>query len=94
MDQLNKIVEAIEYASDAYWGDPARFKFRAMIDSFASKTEISDNEERVVSSAFNIKLNGYIIPDILQKDVTVLKKLPEIVKVVFSTEVVTNNNNQ
>ena len=25
VEQLNKIVEAIEYASDAYWGDPEQF---------------------------------------------------------------------
>lgn len=88
MDQLNKIVEAIEYASDSYWGDPARFQFRAMIDSFAIKTEISDNQERTVSSTFNIKLNGYIIPDILQKDITALKKLPDKVKIIFTSETI------
>ena len=32
VDQLNKIIEAVQYASDAYWGDPERFKFRAHID--------------------------------------------------------------
>ena len=88
MDQLNKIVEAIGYASDSYWGDPARFQFRAMIDSFAIKTEISDKEERAVSSTFNIKLNGYIIPDILQKDITALKKLPDKVKIIFTSETI------
>lgn len=88
MDQLNKIVEAIGYASDSYWGDPARFQFRAMIDSFAIKTEISDKEERAVSSTFNIKLNGYIIPDILQKDITAIKKLPDKVKITFTSETI------
>jgi hypothetical protein len=81
MDQLNKIIEAIEYASDSYWGDPSRFQFRAMIDSFALKNELADKAERVVSSTFNIKLHGYIIPDIPQKDLTSLKKLPGINKV-------------
>lgn len=88
MDQLNKIVEAIGYASDSYWGDPSRFQFRAMIDSFAIKTEISDNQERAVSSTFNIKLNGYIIPDILQKDITAIKKLPDKVKITFTSETI------
>ena len=88
MDQLNKIVEAIEYASDSYWGDPSRFQFRAMIDSFTIKTEISDNQERAVSSTFNIKLHGYIIPDILQKDITALKKLPDKVKIIFTSETI------
>lgn len=81
MDQLNKIVEAIEYASDSYWGDPQRFQFRAMIDSFTIKTELADKAERTVSSTFNIKIRGYIIPDIPQKDLTAVKKLPGINKV-------------
>jgi hypothetical protein len=92
MDQLNKIIEAIEYASDSYWGDPARFQFRAMIDSFAIKTELADKEERVVSSTFSIKMNGYIIPDVLQKDVTALKKLQDVVKIRVSEQVINNIN--
>ena len=93
MDQLNKIVEAIEYASDSYWGDPSRFQFRAMIDSYAIKTELADKEERTVSSTFNIKMNGYIIPDVIQKDVTALKKIPDVVKVIVSEQTTNNINN-
>jgi len=33
VEQLNKIVEAMEYASDAYFGNPQRYQFKAMIDS-------------------------------------------------------------
>jgi len=88
MDQLNKIVEAIEYASDSYWGDPQRFQFRAMIDSFSTKTELSDNGERLVSSTFDIKLRGYIIPDIPQKDVTALKKLPTKTSIRINEQVI------
>jgi len=76
MDQLNKIVEMIGYASDSYWGDPQRFQFKAMIDSFTTKTELSDDAERIVSSTFEIKLRGHIIPDIPQKDINTIKKLP------------------
>ena len=32
MEQMNRIIEAIEYASDTYWGNPEMFKFRARID--------------------------------------------------------------
>jgi hypothetical protein len=92
MDQLNKIIEAIEYASDSYWGDPSRFQFRAMIDSFNIKTELADKEERTVSSTFSIKMNGYIVPDVLQKDVTALKKLQDVVKIRVSEQVIDNIN--
>lgn len=92
MDQLNKIVEAIEYASDSYWGDPSKFQFRAMIDSFATKAELAEKDERLVSSTFNIKLNGYIIPDVIQKDMTALKKIPDVVKVIVTEQITEESN--
>jgi hypothetical protein len=90
VDQLNKIIEAVQYASDAYWGDPERFKFRAHIDSFPVTTELSDNNERSVRSAFTIKLFGYIIPDVVQKAETFVGKFSNRNKLVVTTEVVTN----
>lgn len=61
--QNNKIIEAINYASDSYWGDFERFKFNARIDSFANKIEISQGKNRAVKTDFSLKLQGYIIPD-------------------------------
>jgi len=92
VEQLNKIIEAIEYASDAYWGDPQLFQFRAMIDSFGFQTELASDDERVVRSTFNIKLNGYIIPDTFQKDVTAIKKFTEKSKIVFGIETTDNRD--
>jgi hypothetical protein len=83
VEQLNKIVEAMEYASDAYWGNPQRYQFKAMIDSFGFQTELTNNDERVVRSTFDIKINGYIIPEILQKDITALKKFSNKTKIIF-----------
>jgi len=62
VEQNNKLVEAIEFASDAYWGDPNRWKFRAMIDSFATTTLLEEGTDRAAKSTFTIKVNGYIIP--------------------------------
>jgi hypothetical protein len=90
VEQLNKIVEAIEYASDAYWGDPQLFQFRAMIDSFSFQTELNVNEERIVRSTFTVKLNGYIIPDVLQRDLNAVIKYNDKAKIIFSVEA-TNN---
>jgi len=90
MDQLNKIVEAINYASDSYWGDPERFKFKAMIDGFTNANQLAEGQERVVRSNFNINMYGYIIPDVLQKDVTAVKKYNEKSKIIFSMETTAN----
>jgi hypothetical protein len=86
VEQLNKIVESIEYASDAYWGDPQRYKFKTMIDSFGFQTELTQNDERIVRSTFTIRLNGYIVPEILQKDLNSIKKFSDKTKIIFSIE--------
>ena len=86
VEQLNKIIEAINYASDSYWGDPERFKFRASIDSFTTVTELQQSQERLVRGTFNIKMYGYIVPDIIQKDLNSVKKYDEKSKLIFSME--------
>ena len=86
IEQLNKIIEAINYASDSYWGDPERFQFKAMIDSFNTITELNQGQNRVVRSNFNLKVHGYIVPDIIQKDLKAIKKYNSKSKVTFGIE--------
>jgi hypothetical protein len=85
-DQLNKIVEAIEYASDSYWGDPERFKFKVTINSFNTTTDLSENGERIVKSTFTLNIYGYIIPDTIQKDLKAARKFSDRNRVVFGLE--------
>ena len=90
-DQLNKIMEALEYASDSYWGDPERFKFKATINTLTPTVELSDNSERVVRCALTITLYGYIIPDIPQKDLLNIRKFSNKNKLTFTLETVTGD---
>jgi len=92
VEQLNKIVEAMEYASDAYWGNPQRYQFKASINSFGFQTELVENDERIVRSTFDIKINGYIVPEILQKDITALKKFSNKTKIIFGIETTDNTD--
>ena len=63
IEQNNKLIEAINYASDSYWGDPDKFKFRAMIDNYTTTTDVSEGQDRVTRTSFTLTMNGYIIPD-------------------------------
>jgi hypothetical protein len=87
VSQLNKIVEAINYASDAYWGNPERFKFMATIDSYSTPIEISDNTERIVKATFTLNIKGYIIPDNIQKQLTAIKKYNSKSQIIIGLEV-------
>jgi hypothetical protein len=93
MEQLNKVIEAVEYASDSYWGDPERFKFKARIDSFSTATELTTGRDRLVKGTFNIDLRGYIIPDVIQKDLNSMKKYNTKSKVNITSETVSNIDN-
>jgi hypothetical protein len=87
VEQNNKLVEAINFASDAYWGDPARYKFRSMIDSFTTTTLLEEGTDRAAKSTFTIKVNGYIIPNTVNKDMAVARsKFYTKSQVVFTME--------
>ena len=90
MEQLNKIIEACEYASDAYWGNPERFKFRAFIDQFTTATELTTGKDRLVKGTFNIQLRGYIIPDTIQKEMNSINKWNSKSKVTINFETTSN----
>jgi hypothetical protein len=91
VSQMNKIIEAINYSSDSYWGDENRFKFNARIDTFTNKVELKDGLNRSVKTEFGLELLGYIVPDAMN---TALAKKPQkfysTSEVKFNTEVVTS----
>ena len=89
--QMNKLIEMINYTSDSYWGDPERFKFNAKIDTYNNTTEIAQGDNRTVKTDFGLTLQGYLVPDSINKQ---LSRKPQkhyskaVVK--FDTEVSTN----
>jgi hypothetical protein len=88
VEQLNKIVEAVNYASDAYWGDPERYKFRVKIDTINTPTELTQDSIRLVKANFNMVLNGQVVPDLIQKDLSAINKFFNKTKTIFSIETV------
>ena len=72
--QMNKLIEAINYASDSYWGDGERFKFNAKIDTYNNTTEVAQGDNRSVKTNFGLKISGYLVPDSLNKE---LSKQPQ-----------------
>ena len=88
VEQMNKIVESINFASDAYWGDPEKFKFRAMIDNFTTVTELNQGEDRKVRTEFQINMLGHIISDSINAQLNGQNKFYTKGKVSFTTETV------
>jgi hypothetical protein len=91
IEQINPIIEAINFAGDSYWGDFSRFKFRARIDSFSTVTEVTTTDGRAVKSTFNIILNGYIIPDTINKQIANADMYYGTSQLVFNFETTTSD---
>jgi len=70
IQDMNKIVEAINYAEGTYWGDPSKFSFVAKVDSFSGTTDVEIGDDRMIKTTFNIELDGFIITDSIQKQMT------------------------
>jgi len=61
IEQMNKIVEKINYSEGAYWGEPGKMRFRSKIDSFSDASQVEG--ERLIKTTFSMTLNGYILPE-------------------------------
>ncbi len=94
VEQCNKIIEVIEFASDSYWGDPKRWHFKTKIDSFAVTSIVEADTDRAAKSTFTITLNGYLIPDTINKKLASKEIFYSPAQVVMGVEVVSNANEQ
>ena len=61
IEQMNKIVEKINYSDGAYWGEPGKMRFRTRIESFSDASQVEG--ERLIKTTFSLNLNGYIVPE-------------------------------
>lgn len=86
VEQMDKLIEALNFASRSYWGDPNRFLFYSSIESFQDSITYDIGDNRAVRTNFNITLNGYLIPDSLNKKLATPGNAYGISRVVFGLE--------
>lgn len=86
LEQNNKIIEGINFASDSYWGDASKFRFRAMIDTYTTSTEIVQGNERTNKTEFQINLLGHIITDTINAQAYNSKKVYSKSAIKFGAE--------
>ena len=91
VEQMDKLIEAINFASRSYWGDPNRFQFLTSIESFEDSISYAIGENRAVRTNFNMTLNGYLIPDSINKQLASKNLYYGISQVVFGLEIATTD---
>jgi hypothetical protein len=87
IEQMDKLIEAVNFASNSYWGDPNAFQFLTKTEAFTDVLTYADGEDRTVQTNFTLTLNGYLIPDSVNAALAQLSsKTYNICKIIFSTE--------
>jgi hypothetical protein len=86
VEQNNKLIEAIEFASDSYWGDFNRWHFRTKIDSFAMSNTVEQGTDRAVKTNFSMTVSGYLVSDTINKQMANADMFYSPAQVVFGLE--------
>lgn len=91
IEQINNVVEQINFASDEFWGKKDSFRFQTTIKDFSQTTEAPSTEDRIVKSTFSLTVQAYLLPERMTGDnnisVTTSQKAYSIKKVVLSEHI-------
>jgi hypothetical protein len=88
VEQLNTVVEKINFATEDYWGDKQRLKFRTSISDYSFETEVAAETDRIVKGTFALMVNAYLLPETFEDRRPIVQKYFSPRKVIFSSEVV------
>jgi hypothetical protein len=67
VEQMNDLVQAIQFNTRDYWGSRKGFRFRTKVESYSHTVELQADEDRVVKTEFDLTTHGYILPDQITK---------------------------
>jgi|TARA_R110001583_G_scaffold172848_1_gene326608 hypothetical protein len=73
IEQMNRIVEKINYSDGAYWGEPGKMRFRTSVETFTDASQIEG--EKLIKTTFAVTLYGYILPEQFNNQNTTQKYL-------------------
>jgi len=91
IEQMNTIIERINFETEDYWGESRGLRFRTKIDTFSHTIELQVDQDRMVKTEFDLMVHGYLLPDInygLEKQNPTTRKWFIPKKLVFSLETV------
>lgn len=96
VEQMNILVEKINFETEDYWGAPRGIRLRTKVDSYSHTVELSADVDRVVKTDFNLIVNGYLLPDSFNMEFQrrpTTRKILTPKKVLLGMEVVTSDFN-
>ncbi len=95
IEQMNSLIERINFETNDYWGDSRNFRFRTYVSSYSHTTEVSSDSDRIIKTEFDLALRGYLLPDLFAPGLDNFKSTTEKAltkkKIILGTEVVSTD---
>lgn len=88
IEQMNAVLEKINYASEDYWGDPQNFKFRVSINDYTNTSESPTEKDRIIRSTFNLTVYAYLLPESFEDRKKTVQKYLTPRKISITSELV------
>lgn len=88
IEQMNMVLEKINYASEDYWGDPQNFKFRVSINDYTNTSETPSEKDRIIRSTFNLTVYAYLLPESFEDRKKTVQKYLTPRKISITSELV------
>ena len=88
IEQMDPIIEAINFSTEDYWGDKARYKFRTSISDYNFQTEAPADGDRVVKTTFTMIVYAYLLPETFENHKQTVEKSFTPRKIIFDAETV------
>ena len=54
IEQMNRLVERINWSAGSYWGEPGKMRFKTNIESYTDSTELADRDRIVKFSQLKL----------------------------------------
>jgi hypothetical protein len=74
VEQNNEVIEKINFATDDYWGEENRYKYRTEISDFSTQVETPEDQERVVKTTFSLTVYAHLLPAQFENGKNTVKK--------------------
>jgi hypothetical protein len=94
VEQVDKLIEALNFSSRSYWGDPNKFQFYSQIETFSDSITYDVGEDRAIKTAFTLTLSGYLIPDSVNKKLANANRYYGASQILFGMETAASEEQQ
>ena len=86
VEQMNMVIEKINFATEDYWGDKKRYRFRVYAGDYTNNIDITSGKDRMVRTEFSLTVMAYLLPESFEDKKSTHMKMLTPRKVVVTSE--------